>query len=133
MNKQQKSIGVYNENEKGFTLLEVVISLLLVSMLTAGIYETAFGGLKRAEKMRNQVMTTALAQSLMEEWLAKESLSPGIFEGSAKGLTWQVNVKTENLEIASDYNVDFFSLTVVAYGKDVSTALNSLIPAQNYE
>ena len=78
---------------KGFTLLEMLITLLIVSMV-AGIVWQAMGQLVRVERLLEQGQMQSLAQAVRVEWVrsALASLLPGSpktfdrFQGSATAL-----------------------------------------------
>jgi len=77
-----------HKGEEGFSLLEVIASLGVLSMMLLIVYEISIGGMKRAEEAKNDLLALALAQSLMDEKLAQNKWDEGSEAGETTGFTW---------------------------------------------
>lgn len=115
----------YHRGDAGFSLLEVVTALAILSMMLMAIYEISLGGMHRAEVAKRDMLSLALAQSIMDEKLAKEDWREGHEEGSEAGLKWSREISTyvadETLQRRERYQL--FKI-VVAVGEH--TELQSL-------
>ena len=87
-----------HKGEEGFSLLEVIASLGVLSMMLLIVYEISIGGMKRAEEARDDLLSLALAQSLMDEKIALNNWNEGAETGDIKGFSWTREV--------SDYEED---------------------------
>ncbi len=79
--------------QKGFTLLEVMASLAILSMGVLMVIQLFSGGLGLAMAARDQTGAVLLAREKMDEVLARSELKPGTTRGEEeKGLSWEVRV-----------------------------------------
>lgn len=81
-----------HKDEAGFSLLEVVAALGILSMMLMVIYEISLGGMHRAETAKREMLSLALAQSLMDEKLASSNWQEGSDDGEQAGLKWTLAI-----------------------------------------
>ena len=71
--------------EEGFSLLEVVVALGILSLAMGFIYEEVVGTVKKADVAYNRTYDLAVAQSLMEETIAKKGWAVDATSGTRDG------------------------------------------------
>lgn len=103
---RQKRYSVFSGAERGFTLLEVLVSLVLLSIALAAIFELFSANLKGIAKSDDVSHAVILAESRMREILDSETLTEHSWTESA-GSGYRIdavvssaeNDRTENLQI----------------------------------
>jgi general secretion pathway protein I len=78
--------------ERGFTLIEVLVALTILSISLAVLLAIFTQGLDRAGESRNEATARALAQSLLAQAEISANPSVGDSSGVINGLAWHLRV-----------------------------------------
>lgn len=98
-------------NQKGFTLLELMIAFALLTIVLASVYLTQVGSLVSSGRSRNALIATNLARNYLNETELKfeglpfERLSKkdtGNFEEPHKDFTWTRTIEEVDFSILSE-------------------------------
>jgi len=82
----------YN-NLHGFTLIEVLVSVVVLTVALVVVMELFSGGLKSGRISQEYVRAVYLAREKMEEILTAQQLAPGSEKGEFRGgYTWEVEI-----------------------------------------
>jgi general secretion pathway protein I len=84
-------IAAGRRDSEGFTLLEVLVALTILSISLAVLMGVFSQGLSRARDMRDDSAARALAQSLIAEHGDAGELAIGDFGGQDGAFTWQLH------------------------------------------
>lgn len=80
-------------NEKGFTLIEVLVALAILSLSIGALLKVASTGIDRVRESENEQQASALAQSLLARAGNDIPLADGDVSGTdSGGLRWSVHV-----------------------------------------
>lgn len=98
-------------NQRGFTLLEVMIAFAIMVVIIAAVYTTQGGGLAASARNRNVIIATHLARNLInEEELKYEGLSFDRLPGEKR--TENFPEPNKDFKYTIEYaKVDFSALT----------------------
>jgi prepilin-type N-terminal cleavage/methylation domain-containing protein len=77
-------------NERGFTLLEVMVATAIMAVGIVGALELFSGSLKLAGDAERQSKATVLARSLVDEELWRDVLEVNERSGTEGGFSWSV-------------------------------------------
>ena len=96
---------------KGFTLLEIMVSMAILGIGLVSVIGLFSSGLKTASLSNNYTLATMLARQKMEEIASQSEISAetlsGEFEGEYSNYFWQVDIDPyefkENLEEEAKY------------------------------
>lgn len=80
--------------EDGFSLLEVLVAITLLSTVGAVTLSAINSGLETVRVANRTLREVALARSLTTSFGAKRPLSPGIYSGVAGDLRWRARITT---------------------------------------
>ena len=80
-------------NQGGFSLIEVVVALAIVSLMLGTIYQVSNGAVRSTVRTDNYLRALAMAQSRLAEASAMPVLKIGTVIGSADGVAWSRSVK----------------------------------------
>lgn len=81
---------------RGFTLIEVVVSLAILALSLGVLYQSFGWSLRRTAVLSKEESAWLAAQSLLAEVRARPMLQPGIGEGEwPGGLQWQTRVAAQ--------------------------------------
>jgi general secretion pathway protein I len=87
-----------DENSAGFTLLEVLVALTILSISLAALLGVFGESLQRDQSIQRRMAARTLAQSLLAEAEADQTLTVGRKSGSDdRGLQWSVAVTGQPL------------------------------------
>ncbi len=87
--------------QSGFTLIEVVVAFVILSLALAVIYESFGWSLRRSATVRQREHAWLTAQSLLSELRRQPQLPTGSREGvTNEGLRWTSNVRTSDPQVA---------------------------------
>lgn len=88
-----------SDNSNGFTLVEVLVSMMVVAICLTVIMNMFSGGLKSKARAKDYMTAIDLANSKMQEILNQNELEPGITEGVFENdYTWKAEVVIEEPE-----------------------------------
>lgn len=89
--------------QKGFTLIEVMVSMMVMAITLTVIMSLFSGGLQSKKRAEDYIKAVELADSKIQETLLNQSLEPGVQEGDFdNGYSWRVEIITEMPEIPDD-------------------------------
>lgn len=80
-------------SQGGFSLIEVVVALAIVSLMLGTIYQVSNGAVRSTVRTDNYLRALAMAQSRLAEASAMPVLKIGTVIGSADGVAWSRSVK----------------------------------------
>jgi type II secretion system protein I len=79
---------------RGFTLIEVVVALAILSLCLSALYQTFGQSLRRAFEIRQRELAFMTAQSMLEEVAAHRVFKPEHRTGmTAEGLSWELVIE----------------------------------------
>src|SRR5262249_45169464 len=79
-------------DQAGFTLIEVLVALSILSISIATLLAIFLQGLDRARESSNEASARVLAQSLLTQARVSPNLSFGTSAGKINGLAWRTQV-----------------------------------------
>jgi general secretion pathway protein I len=104
---------------EGFTLIEIVVALAILSIGVTVIMELFAGGLRSARVSEDYTKATWHGQAKMEEMLMIRDLSEGVTEGTFDDqFSWKSEVKKDTPSLGQDENtgasppVDVYQIVV---------------------
>jgi prepilin-type N-terminal cleavage/methylation domain-containing protein len=81
-------------SEAGFTLIEVVVAFVIVTIILAALYQAIAGAYRGYARTQMQEQTLALARAQLEAVGTVEPLRPGESTGTyATGVAWRLTVE----------------------------------------
>jgi prepilin-type N-terminal cleavage/methylation domain-containing protein len=109
---------------RGFTLIEVVVSLAILA-LSLGVLYQSFGWSGRSTaKLVSEEAAWLAAQSLLAEIRARPTLARGTSEGEWPGLRWQTRIDEHGSSVDSESPLQPFAVTIeVRWGQRTSQRL----------
>lgn len=82
------------DRQDGFTLLEVIVAFIVVTLTLTAVMQIFSGGLRNSETSRDYMTALSRAENTLErmgtEWVLREGTREGRFDD---GMTWQRTVK----------------------------------------
>jgi prepilin-type N-terminal cleavage/methylation domain-containing protein len=85
--------------EAGFTLIEVVVAFVIVTIILAALYQAIAGAWRGYARTQMREQALALARAHLEAIGIEEPLQPGERTGTyTAGLTWQLTVEPAGTE-----------------------------------
>jgi prepilin-type N-terminal cleavage/methylation domain-containing protein len=75
--------------DAGFTLIEMIVSLAIVSLFLVALFRGASDGMGNAETADRYLRATIIARSRMAESIALPTIAPGQTGGIEGGYSWQ--------------------------------------------
>ena len=81
-----------NGTESGFTLIEVLVALTILSISLGVLLAVFLQGLDRAKESSNEAAARVLAQSLLDQAKSAPSLAVGTTTGTINGLHWRMQI-----------------------------------------
>lgn len=117
---RQKRFPVFTVADRGFTLLEVLVSLVLLSVALAAIFELFSANLKGIAKSDDISHAVILAESKMREILDNETLTEGIWtESAGNGYRIDAAVKSTGQDRTENLQIELFEISLtVLWTKD---------------
>jgi general secretion pathway protein I len=118
--------------ERGFTLLEVLVSFVILAISLGVLLEVFSSGVGRADDGEQQRRAVLLAQSLLARIGTEEPLGPGERSGTADGLRWHESVVALLIDpkqpplVARPFHVAVTVTWSRGRGAEESVALDSL-------
>jgi len=80
-------------SQMGFSLIEVVVALAIVSLMLGTIYQVSNGAVRSTVRTDNYLRALAMAQSRLAEASAMSVLKVGTVIGSSDGVAWSRSIK----------------------------------------
>lgn len=80
-------------SQRGFSLIEVVVALAIVSLMLGTIYQVSNGAVRSTVRTDNYLRALAMAQSRLAEASAMPVLKVGTVIGSTDGVAWSRSIK----------------------------------------
>lgn len=84
---------VRKPGESGFTLIEVLVALTILSVSLAALLAIFMQGLDRARESTNEAAARVLAQSLLAQAKTAQNLAFGTSSGKINGLQWRTQIE----------------------------------------
>jgi general secretion pathway protein I len=78
--------------QSGFTLIEVLVALTILSVSIAALLAIFLQGLDRARESSNEAQARVLAQALLSQAKVAPNLSFGTSTGKINGLLWRTQI-----------------------------------------
>ena len=79
-------------DQKGFSLIEVVVALAIVALMLGTIYQMSTGSMQSTARTDNYLRALAMAQSRIDEAAALPNLKIGTMVGSSEGVAWSRSI-----------------------------------------
>jgi general secretion pathway protein I len=102
-------------NQRGFTLIEVVVAFAILALTTGVLYESFGWSLRSTAALQKQEAAWLAAQSLLAELRASDVLTPGHTSGqTVQGLNWTTEITLRKAESKDDANTRLkpFNVTI---------------------
>ncbi len=115
-------------NEQGFTLLEVLVAFVIMTVSLGLIYSFLVSGMERSEVSSTQMMAILIAESKM----AESELLPMKMEGEMEDFSWSVSKTLQQSTNQNQQRLNLSHVKVVVTwnleGHDRQFELESLRP-----
>lgn len=99
--------------QRGFTLIEVVVSLAILALSLGVLYESFGWSGRSTARLMSEEAAWLTAQSLLAEIRARPTLAQGTSEGEwSEGLRWQARIDEHGSSVDSDSPLQPFALTI---------------------
>jgi general secretion pathway protein I len=95
-------------SERGFTLIEVLVSLLILSISVVAVLQLFGAGLRLARASGDHIDAVMLAESRLAE-IAGESLTEGVTEGTEGAYRWTRRVAVDPSLLPEDQDPETVS------------------------
>jgi general secretion pathway protein I len=90
-------------SKKGFTLIEVMVSVMVMAITLTVIMSLFSGGLQSKKRAEDYIRAVDLANSIIQEILLKQTVEPGVQEGGFdNGYSWRVEIISDAPEVPDD-------------------------------
>jgi general secretion pathway protein I len=89
---REESRGAPASAQSGFTLIEVLVALTILSISMAVLLSIFLQGLDRARESSNEASARVLAQSLVTQAKAARNLAFGTSTGKTNGFLWRTRI-----------------------------------------
>ncbi len=114
---------------KGFTLIEVLIALTILSIALLAIFRGNLFNLRSAKEASDLTTAVIAAESILKEQIGKGYPASGFTEGTFEedyfsGLKWKKQVETLSLPFIQDLKVVYVE---VEWGRNKSYSLQTII------
>ncbi|MDM8522730.1 type II secretion system protein [Desulfococcaceae bacterium HSG8] len=99
--------------DEGFTLIETLVSIIILSVCLTVIFQLFSGGLRSVRLSKDYTRAIFYAREKMEEVLLAEKFEDGVWEGEfADGFKWKSEIIWIEPEEEEKRPVDMFNITV---------------------
>ena len=110
------------KNQKGFTILEVLVAFTLLAITFGTVMEIIAGSSKNTIKASRNTKTALLAQSKMDELGLQEKLEEGTTYGDFdENTSWQLEIVPYDAPYEGDYNQDFSAVELMDITLTITT------------
>lgn len=100
-------------NKKGFTLVEVIIAMAIITIVAATFYKVYFIAIKSTNAGKQRIQALTMAQSYLEEVKARKDVNAVIIP-DVSGYKFEVYTRTDEL----DENNELLNIVVKVTPKD---------------
>ena len=122
----------FGPRQAGFTLIEILVSLVVLSLALGLLVRIFSSGLGNARLAEETAFATALAESRLAEVGLAQPLAPGLREGEVQArFRWRVEVSPYDVAEAEDPDADTGSLDLAAYRVTVTVSWPSAGPQRS--
>jgi len=98
---------------RGFTLIEVLVSLAILALSLGVLYQSFGWSMRRTAVLSNEEAAWLAAQSLLAEVRARPVLQPGTNNGEwPRGLRWHTRVDAQHSSVDPDSPIQPFAVSV---------------------
>lgn len=113
---RQKRCPVFSRNDRGFTLLEVLVAMVLLSIALAAIFELFSANLKGIVKSDDISHAVILAESKMREILDNETLAERVWtESTGNGYRIDAAVKRTERDRTNNLQIELFEISLTVF------------------
>lgn len=111
-----------SENAAGFTLIEVIAALAILSVAVGVLFATLSDGFFNQNKARGLAQASSLAQSILARAGTEFLLQPGVQSGEeSNGLRWKLSIMPYGTPADREaWPVDAFEINVEVFVNDQS-------------
>jgi prepilin-type N-terminal cleavage/methylation domain-containing protein len=117
-----------HRSQRGFSLIEVVVALAIVSLMLGTIYQVSNGAVRSTVRTDNYLRALAMAQSRLAEASAMPVLKVGTVIGSSDGVAWSRSIKPYAAPPPSP-ETRLYQVSVIATRSGSRVALETLLIA----
>jgi len=130
---QKKPMTCKGKNQRGFTLIEMMIAMTILALVVAAVAQALAQSLTLAHRIKKETTLSLLAQSKMAEIESAKEVpvsDRGNFTGELSHYTWQVTVTESGLSALHKVDVtvmdtlaeksDHFTLSSFLYKDETS-------------
>jgi general secretion pathway protein I len=104
---------VRRHRQRGFTLIEVVVALAILSLSLGVLYQSFGWSMRRTAALSNQEAAWLAAQSLLAEVRARSTLQAGTNVGEwPRGLHWTTRVAARPATVDPESPLQPFAVTI---------------------
>ncbi len=121
-------------NDGGFTLMEALVGLLILTIGLTALFSAFSGGVGGLRRSERREIAIAVARSLMEEAGVTAPLVAGVREGrSPEGFPWHVEIRARasSYALRANPHVEGFWVDVIVADGPAMVRLKSLKVAQS--
>lgn len=125
-----------SRDQGGFTLMEALVGLLILTLGLTALYSAFTGGAQGLRRSERREIAIAIAQSLMEETGRTSPLAAGAREGtSPEGFPWRVEIRARESDdvLRANPRIEGYWVDVVVAVGPAGVHLKSLKIAQSHD
>jgi prepilin-type N-terminal cleavage/methylation domain-containing protein len=112
-----------NKSSRGFTLIEVLVSLAILGLCSAVLFKVFSDNLDRTRRARNEAVAASLAQSLLVQGAVSRSVSSS--GRTADGMSWSLQTSPfGGTGMSKEWPVDAVTVTATVSWRDGGTTVS---------
>ncbi len=120
------SLGNHGGEEKGQTLIEVVVTLALVAIIIPTMFMSLSGALTSADRIRDRSIVLELAQAQMESIQGQEFRPGGDYDIISHPEDFEISIGLEAIERCPGGEVILQQITITVTGRHDSLTMEGL-------